>query len=154
MLFAALYVRMIRATVTEELSAPYVVTARAKGASEWVVIRRHVLRNALLPVVTMVGMDVAHAIALVVFVERVFELPGLGGILVQAVDRNDLPVTMGIVLFVALAISVLNLLVDVVCALLDPRMNTGWRLRRVRAVERAAAVEPAREPAAVPSSGR
>ena len=77
-LFAALYVRMIRANVMEALGEDYVRTARAKGAPEWLVMRSHVLRNALLPVVTMLGMDIGIALGGAIFTESVYGLPGLG----------------------------------------------------------------------------
>ena len=77
-LFAALYVRMIRANVMETLNEDYVRTARAKGAPEWMVMRSHVLRNALLPVVTMLGMDIGIALGGAIFTESVYGLPGLG----------------------------------------------------------------------------
>src|SRR2546430_3192816 len=82
-LFAALYVRLIRANVMETLNEDYVRTARAKGAPEWQVMRSHVLRNALLPVVTMLGMDISLALGGAVFTETVYGLPGLGRTLLQ-----------------------------------------------------------------------
>ena len=86
-LFAALYVRMIRANVMETSNEDYVRTARAKGAPEWVVIRSHILRNALLPVVTMLGMDIGVALGGAIFTETVFTLPGLGKTAIIAIDE-------------------------------------------------------------------
>ena len=100
MLFAALYVRMIRASVLETLHNDYVTTARAKGASEWRVVRAHVLRNAFLPVITMLGMDIGMAFAGSVFVESVFGLPGIGRLAVRSLQRQDLPPIMGIIVLV------------------------------------------------------
>jgi peptide/nickel transport system permease protein len=80
-----------------------------------------VLRNALLPVVTMLGMDIGLALGGAVFVERVFGLPGLGGIAIQSLGRRDLPVIMGVVLFATFAVIILNLVVDLVYAAIDPR---------------------------------
>jgi peptide/nickel transport system permease protein len=122
-LFAALYVRMIRANVMEALGEDYVRTARAKGAPEWVVLRSHVLRNALLPVVTMLGMDIGIALGGAIFTESVFGLPGLGKTLIQAIEGFDLPVTQGVVVFATLSIIVFNLLVDLLYAWIDPRIR-------------------------------
>jgi len=121
LMFAAIYMRMVRASVLEALGEDYVRTARAKGASEQRVLRVHVLRNALLPVVTMLGMDIGIALGGAVFVERVYGLPGLGGIAIQSLARRDLPVIMGITLFGTLAVIVLNLVVDLLYTMIDPR---------------------------------
>ena len=122
-LFAALYVRMIRANVLETLDADYVQTARAKGASPWRVLRSHVLRNALLPVVTMLGMDMGVAFGGAVFVETVFGLPGLGATAVTSLRQQDLPTIMGIVVWSTLAILTFNLVVDLLYAAIDPRVQ-------------------------------
>lgn len=122
-LYGALYVRMVRATVLETLNEDYVRTARAKGGSELRVIRAHVLRNAILPIVTMTGMDVALAMGGTIFVETVFALGGLGQTMLRAVQTYDLPVILGVILFTTLAIVVFNLVVDVLYVLLDPRVG-------------------------------
>jgi peptide/nickel transport system permease protein len=122
-LFAALYSRMIRASVLETLNEDYVRTARAKGLSELVVVRSHVLRTSLLPVVTMLGMDVGLAFGAAVFIETVFGLPGLGALLLPSLRRQDLPVVVGLVLVVTTAIIVFNLIVDLLYARLDPRVR-------------------------------
>jgi peptide/nickel transport system permease protein len=122
-LFAALYVRMIRANVLEAMNEDYVRTARAKGAPEWVVMRSHVLRNAMLPVVTMLGMDIGLALGGAIFTETVFSLPGLGRTALQAVTTFDLPTVQGIVVFGTLAIIVFNLIVDLLYAVIDPRIR-------------------------------
>jgi peptide/nickel transport system permease protein len=121
LMFAAIYMRMVRASVLEALGEDYVRTARAKGASEAQVMRQHVLRNAMLPVVTMLGMDIGLMLGGAVFVERVFGLPGLGGMAIQALGRRDLPVIMGVVMFATLAVIVMNLVVDLVYTRIDPR---------------------------------
>src|SRR3954451_13483538 len=102
-LFAALYVRMIRANVMEALGEDYVRPARAKGAPEWLVMRSHVLRNALLPVVTMLGMDIGIALGGAIFTEGVYGLPGLGKTLIQSIETFDLPTTQGVVVFATLS---------------------------------------------------
>ena len=122
-LFAALYVRMIRANVMETSNEDYVRTARAKGAPEHVVIRTHILRNALLPVVTMLGMDIGVALGGAIFTETVFSLPGLGQTALQAISNFDLPTVQGIVVFATLAIIVFNLIVDLLYAVIDPRIR-------------------------------
>jgi peptide/nickel transport system permease protein len=123
LLFAALYVRMIRANVLETMNEDYVRTARAKGAPESQVMRSHVLRNALLPVVTMLGMDIGLALGGAIFTESVFGLPGLGKVAVEALNGFDLPIVMGITVFATLAIIVFNLAVDLLYAVIDPRIR-------------------------------
>jgi len=122
-LFAALYVRMIRANVMETLNEDYVRTARAKGAPESVVLRSHVLRNAMLPVVTMLGMDIGLALGGAIFTESVYGLPGLGRTSVQALFNYDTPTIMGVIVFVTIMIIVFNLIVDLLYAVIDPRIR-------------------------------
>jgi peptide/nickel transport system permease protein len=123
MLYAAIYARMIRASTLETLEEEYVRTARAKGASELQVLRSHVFRNAMLPIVTMLGMDIGLALANVIFIESVFSLPGLGGTLRGAIPGRDLPLILGVVMFTTVVILVLTLIVDLAYALLDPRIR-------------------------------
>jgi len=122
-LFAALYVRMIRANVMEASNEDYVRTARAKGAPEHTVIRGHILRNALLPVVTMLGMDIGAALGGAIFTETIFSLPGLGQTALNSIQTFDLSVTQGIVVFATLSIIVFNLIVDLTYAVIDPRIR-------------------------------
>jgi peptide/nickel transport system permease protein len=122
-LFAASYARMVRANVMDTLGEDYVRTARAKGAPENVVIRRHVLRNALLPIVTMLGLDIGVALGGAIFTEAIFNLPGLGRLALNSVLNLDLPTMQGVVVFATLAIIVLNVVVDLVYAVLDPRIR-------------------------------
>ena len=122
-LFAASYARMIRANVMDTLGEDYVRTARAKGAPENVVIRRHVLRNALLPVVTMLGLDIGVALGGAIFTEAIFNLPGLGRLALNSVLNLDLPTMQGVIVFATLAIILLNLVVDLVYAMIDPRIR-------------------------------
>src|ERR1043165_4688633 len=98
-LFAALYTRMIRANVMETMNEDYVRTARAKGAPESRVMRSHVLRNAMLAVVTMLGMDVGIALGGAIFTETVFGLPGMGKVAIESIFNFALPITQGVVVF-------------------------------------------------------
>src|SRR5262245_1402157 len=126
LLFVALYSRMVRVNVIEVLDEPWVRTARGKGASEWRVVRSHVLRNALLPIVTMLGMDLGVVVGSAVFIEDVFQLPGLGALATGAARGEtgfDLPVIVGVVLSVCVFVVVFNLVVDVLYVWLDPRVR-------------------------------
>ena len=122
-LYAATYTRMTRASVMETLAEDYVRTARAKGAPETRVIRSHVLRNALLPITTMLGLDIGLALGGAIFTETVFGLPGLGQIALESIQGFDLPVTQGIVVFGTISILVFNLVVDLLYAVIDPRIR-------------------------------
>jgi len=122
-LFAALYVRLIRANVMETMTEDYVRTARAKGASPSRVLFQHVLRNSMLPVVTILGMDIGLALGGAVFVEVVFSLNGLGANLVAAGFADNLPIVVGITVFACVAVIVFNFIVDVAYAWLDPRIR-------------------------------
>jgi peptide/nickel transport system permease protein len=123
LLFAALYVRLIRANVMETRSEDYVRTARAKGASGARVLVHHVLRNSMLPVVTILGMDLGLALGGAIFTEGIFNLPGLGHEVVNAYNFNDLPVITGIVVFSTICVIVFNFIVDVAYGFLDPRIR-------------------------------
>lgn len=124
-LFAALYVRLIRAGMIEALGEDYVRGARAKGASEWRVTVHHALRNSMLPFVTVLGMDLGLAVGAAIFTEIVFGLPGLGAQLVHATRIDDEPVIIGIMLFTSACVVVANVVVDLVYAFLDPRVMRG-----------------------------
>jgi peptide/nickel transport system permease protein len=121
--FLALYTRMMRANVIEELRSDYVRTARAKGASEPRIMRRHVARNVALPLVTMIGMDFGMALGGALWAEYAFGLPGLGQTIVLSVQQENWPIVQGIVIFTSVCVIVLNLIVDVLYAVLDPRVR-------------------------------
>jgi peptide/nickel transport system permease protein len=123
LVFTANYVRFIRANVMETINEDYVRTARAKGAPEARVMRSHVLRNALLTVVTILGLDLGIAMGGAIFTETIFGLPGLGQEALQSITQFDLPVTQGIVVFGTLCIIVANLVVDLFYAWIDPRIR-------------------------------
>jgi peptide/nickel transport system permease protein len=122
-LFAALYARMIRASVLEALEEDYVRTARAKGASSFRVLRRHVAQNALLPVVSMLGMDIGIAFGGAIFIETVFDLPGVGQQLYRALGGADEPVILGVALLVSVAVVIANLIADLLYCVIDPRIG-------------------------------
>jgi peptide/nickel transport system permease protein len=123
LLFAALYTRLIRATVLEAKSEDYVRTAWSKGASPRRVLFRHVLRNSMLPIVTVFGMDLGLAIGGAVFTESVFDLHGLGSEVITAAQNQDIPLVVGIVISTTVAVIVFNLLVDIAYGWLDPRIR-------------------------------
>ena len=120
---AAVVARLSRAAMLDVLHQDYLRTARGKGLSERVVLWKHALRNALLPVVTSVGMQFAALLAGTIIIENVFYLPGLGRFAFQAISQRDLPVVQDIVLLLAALVVGVNLLVDLGCALLDPRVR-------------------------------
>ena len=123
LVFTALYVRLIRASVLETMHEDFVRTARAKGASEWRVLRSHVLRNAMLPVVTVLGLDIALALGGAIFTESVFSIPGLGVTALSGYTNADLPITIGIVVFATICVIIANLIVDIAYAYIDPRIR-------------------------------
>jgi peptide/nickel transport system permease protein len=122
-LFAALYVRLIRASVMEVSNEDYVRTARAKGASESRVVTQHVLRNALLPVVTILGLDIGVALGGAIFTETIYSLPGLGQTALLSIQSFDLPITQGIIVFATLSIITFTLIVDILYSVIDPRIR-------------------------------
>jgi peptide/nickel transport system permease protein len=109
----------------ETLNQDYVRVARAKGVSEWRVLFKHALRNALIPVVTVLGLDTAALMGGVVFTENVFAIPGLGTLALQSVFTLDVPMIMGVVLFSAVLVVGANIVVDFVYYWIDPRITEG-----------------------------
>jgi len=123
LLLAATYTRLTRGSMLDVLGEDYIRTARSKGIRESRVIVRHGLRSAMTPVVTQFGIDLGQLIGGVVVIETVFSLPGLGRTAVTAINQQDLPVIIGIVLFASAAVVVMNILVDIAYAALDPRVR-------------------------------
>jgi peptide/nickel transport system permease protein len=117
--------RMTRTMMLEVLRQDYVRTAWAKGLRERLVILRHVVKNALIPVVTLVGLQVPIIVGGAVIMEQMFAIPGLGRLMIDALFDRDYPIISGINLFFAVAVMVINLLVDVLYAYLDPRVHYG-----------------------------
>ena len=117
--------RLTRAAANEELRREHVETARSRGIPESYIIRRHVLRNALIPITTAAGLTIAGLIAGTVVVENAFALNGLGSFLVQAVGQKDVPVVQAICLILVAAFIVVNTVVDILYAFIDPRIGFG-----------------------------
>jgi peptide/nickel transport system permease protein len=117
------YARYSRGSMVEALSEDYIRTARAKGLSDRVVTYKHALRSGLIPVVTIFGLDVAGSLGGAIFTERIFDLPGLGVLVLDSLNSYDLPVIMGTVLVASVLIVVMNLLVDIGYSLIDPRVR-------------------------------
>jgi len=120
---AAVITRTLRSSMLDALSEDYVRTARAKGLTEWQVIRGHVLKNALIPVVTVLGLQLGTLIGGAVITEYVFALPGVGRLVVDAVFARDYPLVQGVVLLIAVGFILSNLLVDLLYGWIDPRIR-------------------------------
>lgn len=124
---AGIITRMTRSSMLEVIRSDYIRTARAKGQRESVVILRHALGNALIPVVTVIGLQFGYLLGGAVLTETIFSIPGVGALMVEAIKRKDMPIVQGGVLFVALAFSVVNLLIDILYGFLDPRIRAQYR---------------------------
>ncbi len=120
---AAILTRMVRASVIEELSADYVRTARSKGVSESGVLFRHALRNALIPILTILGLQFGTLLAGTIVTESIFSWPGIGRLAVQAIGARDYPLLQGCILLIAVSYVFVNLLTDLVYAVVDPRVR-------------------------------
>jgi peptide/nickel transport system permease protein/oligopeptide transport system permease protein len=123
MISSATLARLVRSSVLEILSQPYVTTARSKGLREMVILTRHVLKNAFIPVITVMGLQFGTLLSGAVITETVFARPGLGKLLVDAILIKDFPVIQAVILIVSLIYVLMNLLVDVSYAFLDPRIR-------------------------------
>ena len=120
---AALLARLTRSSLLEVLGRDFVRTARAKGVAEWRVILRHALRNAMVPIVTVIGTSLASLLSGAVLTETVFNIPGLGREIFDAIDGRDYPVVVGGVMWLAVTFVIVNLIVDLLYARLDPRIT-------------------------------
>jgi len=137
--------RLTRSAVLDSLSADYIRTARSKGQKEGNIVLHHVLRNALIPIVTSIGGHFAAALGGTIILEQIFAIPGLGQLMVNAIYQRDYPLIRGSVLLVAVTASVVNLLVDLIYAWIDPRVMAAFRnsvkpLRRPAFLKRSAKV--------------
>ena len=122
--YLAHLIRMTRSNMLEVIRADYIRTARAKGASERTVVFKHALKNALLPIITIVGINFGAMLGGAVITESIFALPGLGTMTINGIRMKDTPTVMASILFVALMISILNLIVDIIYMLVDPRLRS------------------------------
>ena len=122
---AAILARMVRSTLLEVLNEDYVRTARAKGLNEFQVITRHGLRNALLPVITLVGLQLGTLLGGAVITETVFSWPGVGQLTIEAIQKRDYPLVQACVLLISLSYVVVNVITDIIYAAIDPRIRLG-----------------------------
>jgi peptide/nickel transport system permease protein len=122
---AALLARLVRSSVLEVLGQEYIRTARAKGLPERVVLFRHALRNALVPAVTVIGINVGILLGGSAVIETLFVLPGVGQLVVTALYNRDLPVIQGLILYISVLYVLINLAVDLLYTYLDPRLRFG-----------------------------
>jgi ABC-type dipeptide/oligopeptide/nickel transport system permease component len=120
---AAIILRLTRASMIEELSKEYVITARAKGLTERMVRYKHALKNALLPVVTITGIQLGYMLGGAIITEQVFSLPGLGRLFLTGIYQRDFPLIQGGVMFVAIVFSLINFIVDMLYSVLNPRIR-------------------------------
>ena len=122
---AALISRLVRSALLEVLGQDYVRTARAKGLAQAPVIAQHALPNALIPVITVIGLQVGTLLGGAVLAETIFAWPGMGRLLIQAISQRDYPLVQGIVMVTALAVSIINVIVDLLYATINPRVRYG-----------------------------
>jgi peptide/nickel transport system permease protein len=120
---AAILSRMTRASLLERLGEDYLVVARAKGLPEWKVILKHALRNALIPIITVMGLQIGALLSGAIITENVFSWPGIGTLLINAIEARDYPLVQGCVLFIALSYVSVNLLTDLFYGWMDPRIR-------------------------------
>ena len=123
---AAIIMRMTRSSMLEVIRQDYIRTARAKGQKESAIIFRHALKNALIPVITVVGLEIGILLGGAILTETIFSIAGLGRYMVDAINSRDFPVIQGGVLLIALAFSFINLLVDILYAFVDPRIRAQY----------------------------
>ncbi|NLT46546.1 MAG: ABC transporter permease, partial [Thermotogaceae bacterium] len=123
LMVAAQILRITRTSMLDVLNQDYVRTAKAKGVSTRNVILKHSLRNALIPVVTLSGIQLGYLLGGTIVIENMFALPGMGRLLLQVVNERDYPVVQGIVLFIGILIVLLNIVVDIIYTLIDPRVE-------------------------------
>lgn len=123
----AVFTRMTRSTMLDVIRQDYIRTAKAKGANRHRIIRKHALKNAMIPVVTAIGMDIAALLGGTVLIETVYGMPGVGTLIITSIRNKDIPTVMGSVIFLAIVASVINLLVDISYAYIDPRIKAQYK---------------------------
>lgn len=131
----AIITRMTRSSMLEVINQDYIRTARAKGQSERLIIWRHALKNALIPIVTVVGLQLGRGLGGAILTESIFSIPGLGKLMVDSIKARNYPVVQGGVLFIAVMFSVINLGVDILYAFIDPRIKSQYRIRKKGATQ-------------------
>jgi peptide/nickel transport system permease protein len=132
---AATVVRMTRSSMLEVIRQDYIFTARSKGITEREVTRRHMFKNALIPIITAVGLQFGRLLGGAMLTETVFSWPGLGRLMVDSITRKDIPMVLGAAIFMAVMFSLINLAVDIIYGFADPRIKSqykaaGLKLRR------------------------
>ena len=123
----AIITRMTRSSMLEVVRADYIRTARAKGQRESVIVVKHALRNALIPIMTIVGIQFGHLMGGAILTESVFSIPGVGRLMVDGIKARDYPMVQGGVLYIAIAFAIINLVVDLLYTVVDPRLKTRYR---------------------------
>jgi peptide/nickel transport system permease protein len=131
---AATVVRMTRSSMLEVIRQDYIFTARSKGITEKEVTRKHMFKNALIPIITAVGLEFGILLGGAMLTETVFSWPGLGRLMVEAITRKDTPMVLGSVIFMAVMFSLVNLAVDIIYAFVDPRIKSQYKNQGVRKV--------------------
>ncbi|MBM7614614.1 nickel ABC transporter permease [Alkaliphilus hydrothermalis] len=124
---AAIITRMTRSSMLEVIRQDYIRTARAKGQAESIVINKHALNNALIPIITVIGLQFGYLLGGAVLTESIFSIPGVGRLMVESIKARNFPVVQGGVLFIAITFSFVNLLVDILYAFVDPRIKSQYK---------------------------
>ena len=125
----AINTRIVRASVLDVIKQDYIRTARAKGVKEKTIFRRHALKNAMLPVVTVMGMSFASALGGSVLIENVFSIPGIGLLMIERIRQKDIPSVLACVIFIAVVFAVVNLITDILYSYIDPRIKAQYMRR-------------------------
>lgn len=123
----AVICRMTRSSMLEVIRQDYIRTVRAKGQKEYKIIISHALRNALIPIVTVIGLQFGALLGGAIMAETVFAIPGLGRLMIDAIKQRDYPIVQGVVLFVAVTFSLVNLLIDIIYAFIDPKIRAQYK---------------------------
>lgn len=123
----AVVCRMTRSSMLEVIRQDYIRTVRAKGQTEYKIVISHALRNALIPIVTVIGLQFGALLGGAIMAETIFAIPGVGRLMIDAIKQRDYPVVQGVVLFVAVGFSLLNLLIDIVYAFIDPKIRAKYQ---------------------------
>ena len=132
LLGAAAYMRNVRAAVLDNVKQDFVRTARAKGQKESVIVRHHIMRNAMIPIVTSIGLHFSTALGGTMIIEQIFAIPGLGRYMVEAINNRDYPQLRAAIILTAVTVSVVNLLIDICYAAIDPRIKARYKRSTAR----------------------